>query len=73
MGRKCKTENVELMQRVDSIAAVLARALSGLLLSNAALASETQEMQNGNTFMVNIGTNKQLKNSKYLKPRRRKN
>ncbi len=60
------------MQRVDSVAALLAQALSGLLLSNAALASETQETQRGNTFTVNIGTNEQLKRSKHLKPRRRK-
>ncbi len=59
MGRKCKTENVELMQRVDSIAAVLARALSGVLLSNAALDSATQETRDGNSFTVIISTDKQ--------------
>ncbi len=72
MPRIRKTENEELMRRVDSVAAVLARALAGLLLSNAALASEMLEMQKGNTFTVNIGTNEQLKRSKYLKPKRRK-
>ncbi len=72
MPRIRKTEDVELMQRVDKIAALLAPALAAVLLSNAANAPAMSEMQNGDTFTVNIGTNEQLRNSRYLKPKRRK-